>query len=96
MDINFIRRRACGGNLDVDANGDVRELTTTPVENVYFTTPPLGRYKVVVDPYGMRAGRTSAFRVTIRRDGQPDQVVTGTAQLGHRNVTVTEFTVEHP
>jgi hypothetical protein len=54
LDINFIRRRACGGTLDVDANGDMHHLTPTPVENVFFTEPQPGRYRVVVDPYGMR------------------------------------------
>jgi len=96
LDINFIRRRACGGTLDVDANGDVRRLTPTPVENVYFTEPPPGRYRVVVDPYGMRESAASPFRVIIRRDGRPDQAVTGTAQNGRRNQTVAEFTVVEP
>jgi hypothetical protein len=96
LDINFIRRQACGGTLDVDANGDVRHLTPTPVENVYFTEPRPGRYRVVVDPYGMRERTASPFRVTIRRDGQPDQVAAGTAQNGRRNQAVTEFTVEPP
>jgi len=96
VDINFIRRRACGGTLDVDANGDVRQLTPTPVENVFFTEPLPGRYRVVVDPYGMRERPASPFRVTIRRDGQADQVAAGTAQNGHRNQVATEFTVAPP
>ncbi len=96
VDINFIRRRACGGTLDVDANGDVRHLTPTPVENVFFTEPLPGRYRVVVDPYGMRERTASPFRVTIRRDGQADQVVAGTAQNGRRNQVATEFTVAPP
>ncbi len=96
LDINFIRRQACGGTLDVDANGDVRHLTPTPVENVYFTDPRPGRYRVVVDAYGMRERTASPFRVTVRRDGRPDQVTTGTVQNGRRNQAVTEFTVEPP
>lgn len=96
LDINFIRRRACGGTLDVDANGDMHHLTPTPIENVFFTEPQPGRYRVIVDPYGMRERTTSAFRVTIRRDGQPDRVVTGTAQNGQHNQAVTEFTVGPP
>ncbi len=96
VDINFIRRRACGGTLDVDANGDVRQLTSAPVENVFFTEPASGRYRVVVDPYGMRDRAASPFRVTIRRDGRPDEVVTGTAQNGRRNQAAAEFTVTAP
>ena len=94
QDINFIRRQACGGTLDVDANGDVRSLSDSPVENVFFTEPAPGRYRVIVDPYGMRVTPNSPFRITIRRDGQPDQVVTGTSQNGRRNQTVTDFTVD--
>ena len=93
-DINFHRRTACGGRLDVDANGDVRNLTQSPVESVYFDNPAPGRYRVVVDPYGMRERSSTPFRVTIRREGQPDQVVTGTAQNGQRSRTVAEFLVE--
>ncbi len=96
VDINFIRRRACGGTLDMDANGDMHQLTPTPVENVFFNEPLLGRYQVIVDPYGMRERATSPFRVTIRRDGRPDEVVTGTAQNGHRNQVAADFTVAPP
>lgn len=96
VDINYIRRQACGGTLDVDANGDVRRLTPTPIENVFFTEPQPGRYRVVVDPYGMRERPASPFRLTIRRDGQPDQVTDGTAQNGRRSQAVTEFTVTPP
>ena len=93
-DINFIRRRACGGTLDIDANGDVNTLTTTPVENVFFAQPAPGHYRIVVDPYGMRARPSTPYRVTIRREGQPDEVITGVAQNGRRNVMVHEFDVE--
>ena len=96
VDINYIRRRACGGTLDVDANGDVNQLTSTPVENVYFIEPQPGQYRVVVDPYGMRERVATPFRVTIRRDGQPDEVLTGTAQNGRRNQAAAGFTVAAP
>ena len=94
--INFIRRQACGGVLDVDANGDVDRLTASPVENVFFNDPAPGTYRVIVDPYGMRERQGSAFRVTIRREGQADEVVTGVAQNGRHRVVVTTFTVERP
>jgi hypothetical protein len=97
VDIDFEHRQACGGTLDVDANGERgTTLTSSPVENVYFIDPPPGNYRIIVDPYGMRERDASPFRVTIRRDGQPDQVVTGTAQDGHRNQMVSEFTVAQP
>lgn len=94
--INFIRRQACGGVLDVDANGDVDRLTASPVENIFFSDPAPGIYRVVVDPYGMRELQGSAFRVTIRREGQADEVVTGVAQNGRHRVVVTTFTVGRP
>ena len=92
-EINFIRRRACGGTLDVDANGDVNSLTSTPVENVYFPEPAPGHYRIIVDPYGMRVRPASAYRVTIKQDGQEDRVITGTAANGRRNVVVGEVEI---
>ena len=95
-EINYARRRACGGRLDVDANGDVGQLTSAAVENVSFAVPQPGRYRVVVDPYGMRDRAATRFRVTVRRDDRPDEVVSGTAQNGRHRQLVTEFTVEEP
>ena len=94
--INFIRRRACGGTLDVDANGDVNHLTQSPVENVFFEDPAPGAYQVIVDPYGMREHASSPFRVTIHRDGRPDEVFNGVAQNGQRYRAVMGFTVDAP
>ena len=94
--INFIRRQACGGTLDVDANGDMNRLTATPVENIFFDDPAPGTYRVIVDPYGMRERPSSAYRVTVRREGQPDQVIQGVAQNGQRSRLVTEITVGTP
>ena len=93
-DINFIRRNACGGTLDVDANGDVNSLTDTPVENVFFAEPQPGAYRIIVDPYGMRVRPSTPFRVTIRRDGRPDEVISGTAVNGRHNQQVGQFRVD--
>jgi hypothetical protein len=86
--------KACGGERDTDANGDTRRLTSTPVETVYFANPAPGTYRIIVYPYEMRASRSAAFRVTIKREGEPDRVVSGTASAGQRFITVT--TVEVP
>ena len=94
--INYIRRRACGGTLDVDANGDVNTLTDTPVENIYFEDPQPGAYRIIVDPYGMRVRTGTPFRLTIRRDGKPDEMITGTAVNGRRNQQVGQVRVEAP
>ena len=93
-DINFIRRNACGGTLDVDANGDMNSLTDTPVENVFFADPQPGAYRIIVDPYGMRVRPNTPFRVTIRRDGRPDEVISGTAVNGRHNQQVGQFRVD--
>jgi hypothetical protein len=92
-EISFNTRQACGGQIDVDANGDARVATASPVENVYFDDPAAGTYRVVVNPYAMRVAVDSRFRVTIRRDGEPDKVVEGTARNGVHNQTVTQVDV---
>ncbi len=82
--IFFNSRRACGGELDVDKNAG-GEVTSQPVENVVFATEPApGRYQIQVLNYQHNppGPLTSAFRVTLRREGQPDQVFTGTAAPG--------------
>ena len=91
--IYYDSRDACGGHLDVDANGDARTATATPVENVYLDDPPAGRYRIIVEPYAMRVGTDSHFRVTIRREGQPDKVVEGTAHNGEYNQMVADVQV---
>ena len=90
--VSWRRKRACGGVLDVDANGDVRTGTVSPVENIYFDDPAPGTYRVVVDPFAMHVSRSSAFRVTIQQEGKPDRVVTGVAELGNRQ-TVAVVTI---
>ena len=94
--IFFDRRTACGGTLDIDANGDARLATATPVENVFFADPAPGRYRVIVDPYAMRVSQTTPFRVTVRREGQPDQVFNGTAVNGQRYKEITAVEVRVP
>lgn len=53
-ELSYNTRQACGGELDVNANGDARAAGVSPVENVYFQDPGPGTYRVVVDPYAMR------------------------------------------
>lgn len=94
--IFFENRRACGAELDVDMNveGGPRGISPRPVENVTWpATPPPGRYRVEVTNYSRNPGgpASSPFRVTIRRPGQPDQVLRGTASPG-QTVRVGEFT----
>ena len=94
--IFFQHRTGCGGELDVDANSDARHVVDQPIENMYWPTPPPGSFKVVVDPFDMRVGPRSSFRLTIRQEGQPDRVISGVAQEGHRVAEVTEIQIAPP
>lgn len=83
----FENRRACGAELDVDMNvvGGPRAISRQPVENVTWAgDPPQGAYRIEVTNYSRNPGgpASSPFRVTIRRPGQPDQVLRGTARPG--------------
>ena len=95
-EIYHAARSSCGGQLDVDANADTNTATATPVENVFFSDPPPGPYRVIVDSFAMRVAVDSRFRVTIRREGKPDQVVEGVAQNGQHRQVVTEFEIAPP
>jgi hypothetical protein len=86
-------RSSCGGVLDVDANGDSRTATITAVESVYFDNPGPGQYRILVDPFAMRVSTESHFRVTVQREGQPDQVIEGVANNGRHFQDVTTVTV---
>jgi hypothetical protein len=95
--IYFENRRACGAELDVDMNveGGPRGISARPVENVTWPSQPSpGRYRIEVTNYSRNPGgpASSPFRVTIRRPGQPDQVLRGTATPG-QTVRVGEFSV---
>jgi hypothetical protein len=89
----FQNRRACGGELDIDANSEAPQATTAPVENMFWPDPQPGTYRVVVDPYAMREGPSSTFRVTVRQEGRPDRVQEGTAVTGQGAKQVLEVQV---
>jgi uncharacterized protein YfaP (DUF2135 family) len=83
--IFFENRRGCGAELDVDMNvaGGPRPITSQPVENITWAgDPPPGQYRIEVTNYARNPGgpAVSPFRVTIRRPGQPDQVLRGQAR----------------
>lgn len=92
--IDFRTRQNCGGSLDIDQNAQGGPATRNPVENVVFDQDPApGTYRIVVDYFDRRDGPNTPYRVTIRREGQPDRVITGTAREGVREQVVGEFTV---
>lgn len=92
--IDFRNRAACGGALDIDRNAAGGPTTRTPVENIVFDQNPApGRYRIVVDYFDRVDRPTTPYRVTVRQEGQPDRVITGTAREGVQDQVVGEFTV---
>jgi hypothetical protein len=82
--------------LDVDANAHAADATATPVENAAWADPPAGTYQIFVVPYEMREAASSAFRITIRQQGQPDRVAQGSAVKGSGPVQVATVQVARP
>ena len=87
------KREACGAELDVDRNAG--NPTTTPVENIVFAADPApGRYRIIVSHFRNNppAPASSPYRVTVKREGRPDQVFTGRVaarqqvEVGHFDV----------
>lgn len=76
----YRNRRACGGELDVDANADPGPFTRAPVENARWARPPPGTYRIEVSQYEPRRERETPWRITIRQAGRPDRVITGVAR----------------
>jgi hypothetical protein len=72
--------RACGGTLDIDANGSRNPKTATPVEHVTFPGSAHGSYEVAVancELIGTRPPRP--FRVRVLWRGQEIETVRGVA-----------------
>jgi hypothetical protein len=91
----FDQRRACGAELDVDRNAGNSALTPTPVENIVFAAEPApGRYRIIVWHFQNNppAPASSPYRVTVKREGRPDQVFTGRVAAGQQ-VEVGHFDV---
>ena len=91
----FDHRQACGAVLDVDRNAGNNPLTPTPVENIVFAAEPApGRYRIIVWHFQNNppAPASSPYRVTVKREGRPDQVFTGRIAAGQQ-VEVGHFDV---
>ena len=91
----FDHRRACGAELDVDRNAGNSALIATPVENIVFAAEPApGRYRIMVWYFQNNppAPASSPYRVTVKREGRPDQVFTGRVAAGQQ-VEVGHFDV---
>ena len=91
----FDHRQACGAVLDVDRNAGNSGLSPTPVENIVFAAEPApGRYRIIVWHFQNNppAPASSPYRVTVKREGRPDQVFTGRVAAGQQ-VEVGHFDV---
>jgi LmbE family N-acetylglucosaminyl deacetylase len=91
----FDHRQACGAVLDVDRNAGNSALTPTPVENIVFAAEPApGRYRIMVWHFQNNppSPASSPYRVTVKREGRPDQVFTGRVAAGQQ-VEVGHFDV---
>lgn len=91
----FDNRRACGAELDLDRNAGNSALIATPVENIVFAAEPApGRYRIMVWHFQNNppAPASSPYRVTVKREGRPDQVFTGRVAAGQQ-VEVGHFDV---
>lgn len=62
----------CGGELNIDQNRSDNNISAHPVENITWSTPPAGEYKVEVDRYKIRSstGRDTDFTVELRINGE--------------------------
>lgn len=64
--IYFDKRYGRRGTLDVDKNAKKTELTNQPVENIFFSNPAKGRYKVYVhhfDTHGKSTNEPFTLRI---------------------------------
>ena len=69
-----------GGTLDVDANSSCSEPTSSPAENIIWSTDaPSGSYVVTVNLYSScEAGDSHPFELTALVGGVPVQLYQGT------------------
>ncbi|GEO81718.1 hypothetical protein [Pararhodospirillum oryzae] len=96
--INFETKRACGGQLDVDANRDPRNLRAQPVENIFWSAGrdrPSGIYVVAVYNYdGRSAGRSPVpFKVQVKQGGTTKEYK-GQVPKNNEMLIVTEVVIE--
>lgn len=72
--------RACGGALDIDANGSGNARVDDPVEHVVFAAPPMGNFRVAVANCE-GSGGAEPYRVTVIYKGEVIRQASGSAQV---------------
>ena len=89
--IYYGNKMAGGGVLDVDANANSSNLTTTPAENIYFAAPQSGHYKVYIRNYRDRTDEgPSRYLVRVTIGGQ-SQVFEGSIDGTGTEIVIIEF-----
>lgn len=66
----------CGGKLDIDANS-YGKIFERPIENIFFESPPPGRYDVIVRLHNGRSGQPQDFSLRVKPADGPARVVSG-------------------
>lgn len=61
------------GKLDVDMNAGGPRNSTDPVENISFTRPQDGTYKVLINQFALRSRDNPGFVIELEADGQVQQ-----------------------
>ena len=85
-EIYYSSRSHDSGTLDVDANASSDNIVSNPVENIFFTDPPSGTYKVSVVMYSNRnEGAAAAFIVRVKV-GEDTKVFRGTIASGSQHI----------
>lgn len=76
---------ACGGTLDIDANGSGNRKVGDPVEHVVFADPMPGQYSVAVancERFGLPA---EPFRLTVEYQGRVTHQIKGVSNTTAKN-----------
>jgi len=107
--INKFKKKACGAHLDVEMNeSETANFSLQPVENIYFTSPVAGYYRIWVRNANMRTmpkqwpqpefrnpNRKIPFKCYLHKDGKV-QAFEGAVEGGFSGAETTcfEFTVD--
>ncbi len=90
------KRSPTGGQLDIDANANVINLTDSPVEHIVwpFGAAPHGSYQVYVTYFAQHdKRRSSPFHITVNNNGHYSQFGGTLSQVGTR-LPVDSFTLD--
>ncbi len=89
--IYYSNKTGDGGTLDVDMNASSSDLSTSPVENIYFPSPADGHYKVYIRNYRDRTdGQASHYLVRVIVNGE-ERLFEGDIDTTDTEIVIFEF-----